>query len=146
MKVERVKNIDSLPEKIEKKIRQRKKEAHLDIYLYENRLYISASLGQKKKAGYEINIREIKKKVMGEWEIMIYKKEPKKGEVVAQVINYPISIIKIDLDPWNCLPQRVIFKDKTGEVIKKMKLKEEVNDKYKNTYDQIAHFYLKKFQ
>lgn len=136
MKVERIKNIDSLPEKIEKKIRQSKKEAYLDIYLHENHLYIVASLGQKKKAGYEINIAKIKKKAVGEWEILICKKEPKKEEVVAQVINYPISIIKIDLEPWNCLPQRVIFKDKTGEVIKKMKLKEEVNDKYKNTYGQ----------
>lgn len=135
MKVKRVKNIDSLPEKIEKKIRQRKKEAYLDIYLYGNHLYIVASLGQKKKEGYEVNIREINKEVVGEWEIIIYKKEPKKREIVVQVINYPISIIQIDLDSWNCLPQRVIFKDRTGEVIKRMKLKEKANDKYKNIYD-----------
>lgn len=117
MIIEKIKEVESLPNVIEKEIKQRKKEEFYDIYLHEDNLYVVASLGKKNKAGYKIEVQEIEDNNTGRWKISIGKREPKKNQIVTQVINYPISITKVWINKNKGIPEEITFIDKSGKAI-----------------------------
>lgn len=124
MIIEKVKSVENLPTIIEEEIRQRKREEFYDIYLYEDNLYMVISLGQKNKAGYTVEVKEIEDENVGQWKVFIQKQEPKKDQIAAQVINYPISITKIWINKRKGIPKRIIFADKNGKAITATHIKE----------------------
>jgi hypothetical protein len=124
MRVEKIKNVDALPTAIEREIRQRKKEEFYDSFLHENDLYLVASLGQKNTSGYEVSIGNIIAVDLEEWEVMMQQIEPEKEQVLAQVITTPLIILKIAIiSEDKKAPKKIIFKNKKGEVIKGIKVK-----------------------
>lgn len=116
--------MQDLPTVIEKEIRQRKKEEFYDIYLHGDNLYVVVGLGQKNKAGYQVEVQEIKGENTGLWRVLVKKQEPKKNQVVAQVINYPMSITKIWARKVKEIPSKIIFEDKNGESITTSNIRE----------------------
>ncbi|RBP44855.1 protease complex subunit PrcB family protein [Garciella nitratireducens] len=129
MNIENLENIDNLPEHLKKEIVKRKMEEFIDIYSWENHVYIIGSLGEKRKSGYKIHIKKVKEKNIGEWEIIVEKEEPKKGDIVAQVINHPLAVLDIKLEASHLFPNKVIIKNEKGKIIKRMKLRKKENDK-----------------
>ena len=121
MKVEKIKNTHAFPFEIEKKIRKYKKEEFYGFFSHGNDIYIIISLGQKNTSGYEVNIRSIVEVDLEVWEIRMQKIEPKKEQVLAQVITTPLIIVKIAIID-KIIPNKIIFKDNKGKVIKGINL------------------------
>ena len=78
-------------------------------------------MGQKNTSGYEVNIRSIVEVDLEVWEIRMQKIEPKKEQVLAQVITTPLIIVKIAIID-KIIPNKIIFKDNKGKVIKGINL------------------------
>ncbi|HHZ02312.1 MAG TPA: protease complex subunit PrcB family protein [Tissierellia bacterium] len=72
-------------------------------------IFVVVTRGEKNTAGYEVEIDKITLSVDdGERVLTVYAqyKDPKPGEVTAQILTYPFAVVKTDLDE---LPQKVIL-------------------------------------
>ena len=72
-------------------------------------IFVVVTRGEKNTAGYEVEIDKITlSQADGENVLTVYAeyKDPKPGDVTAQIITYPFAVVKTDLEE---LPQKVIL-------------------------------------
>lgn len=72
-------------------------------------IFVVVTRGEKNTAGYEVNINKITlNDADGEKVMTVYAgyKDPKPGEVTAQILTYPFAVVKTDLKE---LPQKVVL-------------------------------------
>ena len=101
------------PENIPKQITEvlpnyRMKEKAL-VCRINDEIFVVVTRGEKNTAGYEVEINKITlKEVDGERVLTVYAryKDPKPGDVTAQVLTYPFAVVKTELEE---LPQKVIL-------------------------------------
>jgi hypothetical protein len=101
------------PENIPKQITEvlpnyRMKEKAL-VCRINDEIFVVVTRGEKNTAGYEVEIDKITlSEVDGERVLTVYAryKDPKPGDVTAQVLTYPFAVVKTELEE---LPQKVIL-------------------------------------
>ena len=101
------------PENIPKQITEvlpnyRMKEKAL-VCRINDEIFVVVTRGEKNTAGYEVEINKITlKEVDGERVLTVYAryKDPKPGDVTAQVLTYPFAVVKTELEE---LPQKVVL-------------------------------------
>ncbi|RKD32073.1 protease complex subunit PrcB family protein [Thermohalobacter berrensis] len=87
---------DSMPEYLEGTIETIKTQKGFTVLQSENdKDILFISLGEKPTAGYNIKLETIKVE-NDKISVIIEEVEPKKGEMVAQVITYPFVLVKFD--------------------------------------------------
>ena len=72
-------------------------------------IYVVVTRGEKNTAGYEVEIDKITlSDTDGEKVLTVYAeyKDPKPGDVTAQILTYPFAVVKTDLEE---LPQKVVL-------------------------------------
>ena len=72
-------------------------------------IFVVVTRGEKNTAGYEVEIDKITlSQADGENVLTVYAeyKDPKPGDVTAQILTYPFAVVKTDLEE---LPQKVIL-------------------------------------
>ena len=72
-------------------------------------IFVVVTRGEKNTAGYEVRIDKITlSNVDGEGVLTVYAeyKDPKPGDVTAQVLTYPFAVVKTELEE---LPQKVVL-------------------------------------
>ena len=72
-------------------------------------IYVVVTRGEKNTAGYEVEIDRITlSDTDGEKVLTVYAeyKDPKPGDVTAQILTYPFAVVKTDLEE---LPQKVVL-------------------------------------
>jgi len=124
VRVEKISSLRTLPTIIEKEIDQYKNQEYYDSFVYNDDLYIVASLGMKNTLGYDISISNIIEIDKGKWEVLMDKIQPNKDQILAQAITTPLAIVKIIImTKGKNTPKEITFKDKKGDIIKKIKVK-----------------------
>jgi hypothetical protein len=101
------------PENIPKQITEvlpnyRMKEKAL-VCRINDEIFVVVTRGEKNTAGYEVEIDKITlSDVDGERVLTVYAlyKDPKPGDVTAQVLTYPFAVVKTELEE---LPQKVVL-------------------------------------
>jgi hypothetical protein len=72
-------------------------------------IYVVVTRGEKNTAGYEVEIDKLTlTDVNGEKVLTVYAEytDPKPGDVTAQILTYPFTVVKTDMEE---LPQKVIL-------------------------------------
>ncbi|KPU26704.1 hypothetical protein TR13x_09000 [Caloranaerobacter sp. TR13] len=100
-------NKNEVPKKIQELLPRYMSEERALACKIENEVYVIVTRGEKKTAGYTVNIDRIEKvKSKDNFDLIVYAeyKDPKPNELVAQVITYPTIIVKTEL---NKLPNKI---------------------------------------
>ena len=115
MRVEKISSLRTLPTIIEKEIDQYKNQEYYDSFVYNDDLYIVASLGMKNTLGYDISISNIIEIDKGKWEVLMDKIQPNKDQILAQAITTPLAIVKIIImTKGKILQRKLLSKTKRG--------------------------------
>ncbi|MGB4438680.1 MAG: protease complex subunit PrcB family protein [Sedimentibacter sp.] len=72
-------------------------------------IYVVVTRGEKSTAGYEVEIDKLTlSDIDGENVLTVYAeyKDPKPGDVTAQILTYPFTVVKTDMTD---LPQKVVL-------------------------------------
>lgn len=72
-------------------------------------IYVVVTRGEKNTAGYEVEIDKLTlTEENGEKTLTVYAKykDPKPGDVTAQILTYPFTVVKTDMEE---LPQKVVL-------------------------------------
>jgi len=97
----------SYPLFIQQELEKIKSRGGVSIVHDEEYTYVLLALGERKTGGYEIKVLEVEKKREANEEYILVKakeKRPDPGDMVIQVITYPVSVYQI---PKTTLPIRV---------------------------------------
>jgi hypothetical protein len=87
-----------VPPQIEKVVHKQKREEGAAVYVVEDKVYIVASRGEMPTGGYSIRVVGIEEEEDGRGvNVSVEYKDPKPGQMVAQVVTYPYAIVKTDL-------------------------------------------------
>ncbi|MCT4594549.1 MAG: protease complex subunit PrcB family protein [Anaeromicrobium sp.] len=103
---------ENIPEKIKEILPRYKNLERALACKVDDVVYVIATRGEKPTGGYTIKIDKIvKEKIDEKNKVVVYTtfKDPKAGDVVTQVVTYPYSIVKTDLDE---LPDTIELKVK----------------------------------
>jgi hypothetical protein len=96
------------PPQIGKVVHQHKRKEGASVCIVEGTIYIVAARGEMPTGGYDIRVVDVEEEQDGSGvNVRVVYKDPKPGQMVAQVVTYPYTIIKTDLKG---LPDDVPFR------------------------------------
>ncbi|WP_026894634.1 protease complex subunit PrcB family protein [Clostridiisalibacter paucivorans] len=101
---------DQIPQKLMEILPKYKTEERALTCKLEDGVYVVVTRGEKKTAGYSVNIKKLELKEKEEEKTLVVYAEyrdPKPDEVVAQIITYPMIVVKTELEE---LPNKVELK------------------------------------
>ena len=89
-------SIFQAPPQVERMVQQQRKEEGAAVYVAEDAVYIVVARGEKPTGGYGIRVVDIKEEGGG-FDVHVEYSDPKPGQMVAQVVTYPLAVVKADL-------------------------------------------------
>lgn len=87
--------LENAPQNIADIYEKNKEQYKLVVADDGNHTYIIAMMGEKRTAGYSIKVLSIEDNEEGRLKVTAELKQPSKDEMVAQVITYPVDIVRI---------------------------------------------------
>lgn len=96
-----------IPDKIKEILPQYRVEERALACRVDDSVYIIVTRGEKRTGGYSVSIEKIEKvETDGYFNLVVYAKykDPNPDQIVPQVITYPYTIVKTDLEE---LPKRI---------------------------------------
>lgn len=93
--------VDEAPEKIRELIPRYLSEERALACKIDDKIYIVLTRGEKNTAGYSADLEKITKVKNGKnFNLVVHAKykDPKPNEMVAQVITYPVVVVKTELE------------------------------------------------
>lgn len=99
--------VSEAPEKIQELIPRYLSEERALACKVDEKIYIIITRGEKSTAGYSANLEKIvKQKKDKKFNLVVHAKykDPKPDEMVAQIITYPVLVVKTELDG---LPEKI---------------------------------------
>lgn len=95
IKYEQIKNEENIPPNIKSIIESLKKKRGFAYFQEDEDTILFISMGEKNTAGYEIKVKSIE--AVGDTvKVIVSEKTPGKDEIVAQVITYPYTIVRVE--------------------------------------------------
>jgi hypothetical protein len=89
-------SIFQAPPQVERMVQQQRKEEGAAVYVAGDAVYIVVARGEKPTGGYGIRVVDIKEEGDG-FDVHVEYSDPKPGQMVAQVVTYPFTVVKADL-------------------------------------------------
>jgi len=89
-----VKNIEELPKNVQDAVEALKQQRGYAFFKVEDGFILFAGMGEKNTAGYDITVKSVEN-VNGTVKVTVEEKSPEKGDIVAQVISYPFTVVKV---------------------------------------------------
>jgi len=102
-------NPESMPKQIAEVLPNYRMKEKALVAKINDEIYVVVTRGEKNTAGYDVEIDKLTlNEENGEKVLTVYAKytDPKPGDVTAQILTYPFTIVKTDLKE---LPQRVVL-------------------------------------
>ncbi len=90
-------SIFQAPPQVERMVQQQRKEEGAAVYVAEDAVYIVVARGEKPTGGYGIRVVDLKEEGGG-FDVHVEYSDPKPGQMVAQVVTYPLAVVKADLN------------------------------------------------
>lgn len=106
------------PPQLEKAVHKQKRKEGAAVYMVEGTVYIVAARGEMPTGGYGVRIVDVKEDEDGSGvRVLVEYKDPKPGQMVAQVVTYPYTIVRTDLKniPGD-IPFRILVDGTQGAV------------------------------
>ena len=102
-------NPDKIPRQITEVLPNYRMKEKALVCRINDEIYVVVTRGEKNTAGYEVEIDKITlSDVDGERVLTVYAdyKDPRPGDVTAQVLTYPFAVVKTELKE---LPEKVVL-------------------------------------
>jgi len=106
---------NEIPEKLQEVLPRYIAEERALACKIDEKIYIIVTRGEKKTGGYSVSIDKIEKvKNNDGFDLIVYSKyvDPKPDVIVPQIITYPLTVVKTELDK---LPEKIKLEIKYQE-------------------------------